>query len=238
MLSKQHLYFRILIYYLAFFVALAICSEFTKEVADTARGKYATLAILVLWQLLALYSVEIFRVFGVKKRYVIIFRSLIVVGVISSFTIINPFWDPLPEFWKPPIFSVFHVATICMSVLMCYHILKDIFSSSATHMDHIWGAVVTYFFGIMIFADLYEICCLLVPGLLGEIYVMGMPNFINCILYSLNAASGLDALYPQAHGIFKNLANVEHIISNLFLIVILGRLLSLPLEKYQPDRNS
>jgi len=231
LLSKQNLYLRILIYYLLFFIAITFCADLVKNVQESDLGKYAAIIILVLWQLLILYSIEIFRVFGVSTRLINVLRALFALGVVSAVTIINPFIDPLPYSLKLPIFGIFHLATILISIAMSYHILKDIFSSRKTKMDHIWGAVVTYFFGIMIFSDIYEFGCLFQPGLLGEQYVIGMPNYINCILFSVNAASGLDSLYPEAHGVLKNLSNVEHIVSNLFLIVILGRLLSVPLEK-------
>ena len=113
----------------------------------------------------------------------------------------------------------------------CGVILKDIFGSDETHTDHIWGAIVVYFTFVLAFSELYELLCLIEPRLLGKVYAVGYPNYVQCIMFSLNSVAGIDSVYPDSHDLLKKLAAIESVLENLFLVVILGRLLSHPIKK-------
>ncbi|MEM7297421.1 MAG: hypothetical protein AAF391_04045, partial [Bacteroidota bacterium] len=89
-----------------------------------------------------------------------------------------------------------------------------------------------YFLLILSFAEIFELILLLEdPGLLGVNYEMGYPSYIQALMFSQNSIAGIDSIYPDAHSLMKKIANLENISGNLFLTVILGRLLSVPLKK-------
>jgi hypothetical protein len=143
----------------------------------------------------------------------------------------NPVLDVLSEEWKPAVFGFFHVCLLVGEILFARVLLIDIFGNKETQTDHIWGAIVVYYLLIMVFSEIYEMICIVYPGLLGEVYIMGFPNYVQIIMFSINAITGMDSLYPDAHPLLFKLGNLENLIGNLFLVVILGRLLSHPIKK-------
>ncbi|WP_462248906.1 hypothetical protein [Ekhidna sp.] len=153
-----------------------------------------------------------------------------VVGVFIILYISNPFLDTITDDNKPLVYGLSHASTILLNTFVASIILKDIFRSDETHSDHIWGAIVVYVLLITVFADIYEIISLYTPDFLGGSYEMGWPNYTQIIMFSINAASGMDSLFPNARPLLLKFANLQNIISNLYLIVILGRLLSHPLK--------
>jgi hypothetical protein len=132
---------------------------------------------------------------------------------------------------KPLVYIFFHLCNFCCEIFFSAAVLRDIFSSEKTHSDHIWGAIVIYFLLVICFSEIYEIITLIQPGLLGKTYVIGYPNFVECVMFSLNSVAGVDTLFPDAHSLLRKLGNLENVFGNLFLVVILGRLLSRPIEK-------
>jgi hypothetical protein len=230
LLSKSNLYARMLIFMIIFFLSIVLVSETSNLTGNLKFSRYAALIISAEWATLLIYGVELLRVFGFPRKLILALRSYAALGVIGAVTVANPTTNFLTESQQQPVFILFHVFNGACALLIAYSILKDIFSARETETDHIWGAIVAYFIGVVVFGDIYEIICLIQPGMLGAAYQMGMPNFIECIVFSLNSIAGLDTLYPEAHTLLQKLANIENVVGNLFLVVILGRLLSHPLK--------
>lgn len=230
-LSRNNLYAIVLVYFLVLFAAVLITSESYGYFEGDFYPRLLGLLVAVLWGSFFIFAAELLRTFGYSASFIRAIRFILLFCFIVGFTLANPLLDYQYLAISQSLFVLFHVLTFCLILIILRAILTDIFRSESTHQDHIWGAVVCYFLGILLFADIYEIISLVTPGLLGKVYERGLPNYIECILFSINAASGLDSLYPEAHSLFKKIANIENLLANLFLIVALGRLLSHPLER-------
>ena len=227
--TKSNLYAKILVLFLLFFIGLIISTE----IKDTFNKKWVNtfyISIGAFWGFFIVYGSRLLKVFSFPKIYIRMIYALMAIALILALTIVNPIFDFHSDRTFAPVFFFYHVFTLCMTIMISIGILKDIFSSESTKVDHIWGAIVVYFFGVLAFGEIYEMITIVEPGLLGKVYTMGIQNFAECILFSANAVSGLDSLYPDADPLLKKLANIENIAGNLFLIVILGRLLSHPLK--------
>jgi hypothetical protein len=211
-------------------VAVILSSESQFLFDDPSLGpKIGGLITSVFQVLMAAYYVLVVRLLGYSKRYINIVLGAFVLGMFVAFYVSNPLFDVIQDGYKPVVYGMSHGGTILLNVFMASIILKDIFGSKETHSDHIWGAIVVYVMMIMVFADIYEVISLYTPEFLGAYFEMGWPNYTQIIMYSINSASGMDALFPNAHPLLLKLGNLQNIISNLYLIVILGRLLSHPL---------
>ncbi len=137
--------------------------------------------------------------------------------------------------FQPYACASLHVALITFNIYLFQKVLKDIFRSEETKPDHIWGAIVGYFVLLMIFAEIYEMITIFNPDYLGQVFVMGLPNYIQCVTFSLSNFSGLDPLFPDAHGMMKKIASLQSVIGNLYIVVILGRLLSHPMKSGEEE---
>ena len=234
--GKSNLYGRLLWFVLFMVITIIISSESSFLLASPVLGpKIGGIIVAVLMMVFLFYTIQLLKILGLTNRLIIrILYVYAVVGLIGGLYIANPFVQTFAIQLRQALFSFFHFSTLLIYLTISWYILRDIFSSKETHSDHIWGAIVVYFLAIFMFGDIYEIITLYHPGLLGQVYELGWPNYIQCITYSLNAISGVDTFYPDAHGFIKKLGVLENIAGNLFLVVILGRLLSHPIK----DLNS
>jgi hypothetical protein len=58
---------------------------------------------------------------------------------------------------------------------------------------------------------------------------LGLPSYAESIYYSMAILGGMDPLYENPIKIVRNISVIEAVWGNLFAILIIGRLLSLPL---------
>lgn len=231
-ISRTNLYGRLLVVLIFMFVIQIFSSEPTFILGEAYQGaKVGGMLVALLYLFMLWIMVLIVHTLG-KRGFII--QILWFYGIMAFFLIFyvsNPFIDALPDHHKPLVFTACHIGNVFVQAYFIYVVLENIFASNKTRPDHIWGAVCVYFYGILLFAEIYEILCLWNAGLLGEVYEMGWPNFVQCVIFSLSSVVGAELNYPEAHSLLTKLGALENIIGSLFLVVILGRLLSFPLQK-------
>ncbi len=237
--SISNLYGRLLLFVLLMLITVILTSESAGFFENDERGqKFGGLIYSFFCAGFVFSSIPVLSQLGYSKKVRKIVSILGCISVVGMLVVSNPFLDLLPNDLKPGMFSLFHLVLMIAEILFARVLLIDIFGNTETQTDHIWGAIVVYYLLIMIFAEVYEILCIIQPGMLGQVYFMGFPNYIHIIMFSINAITGMDAIYPQAHPLFFKLGNLENLIGNLFLVVILGRLLSHPIKKLkQPNED-
>ncbi|MEQ8925974.1 MAG: hypothetical protein RLO81_09200 [Fulvivirga sp.] len=233
LLGKSNLYGRILIFVLFILITVLLSSESSFLLGEPVLGPKIGGSIFSILQIgFLLYSIQLLKALGPVSKNIIRFLYIYaIVGAVVGLYIANPFVEIFDIFTRRYLYILFHIINTGLFLLISFYILRDIFASKATHSDHIWGALVAYLLTIFVFGDIYEIITLIKPGLLGQVYEMGWPNYLQCVMYSMNAMSGIDSAYPDSHSLLKKIAILEYMIGNLFLVVILGRLLSHPLKK-------
>lgn len=232
LLSKSNLYGRFLLIILLMLMTVIIATESAYLLGNSIDGpRYGGLMVSVFYFMLMIYGLGLLRVLNYPKVLMRIAGAYAIMGLFGGFYVANPFVDVFAYDTKVWVFSFFHAFNLVIQILFSGILLKDIFSAQNTHTDHIWGAIVVYFLILMGFSEVYEIITLHGPGLLGEVYEIGFPNYIQCIMFSLNQIAGVDLLYPGAHPLLVKIGTLENVLGNLFLVVILGRLLSHPIGK-------
>lgn len=230
--SKSNLYGRLLVFVLLMIVTIILTSESEYLFGNGNRSyRIGGFIYSVFMAGFIFYTVPMLKNLGYSKNVTNTVKWLAVCSVASSLYVSNPFLEVTSQTVRPYIFGLFHVTLLVGEILFARVILVDIFANKSTQTDHIWGAIVVYYLIVMIFSEMFEIITLFNPGMLGRVYQMGFPNYIQIMMFSVNSITGMDALFPEAHPLLLKFGNLENMIGNLFLVVILGRLLSHPLEK-------
>ncbi|MDW3196454.1 MAG: hypothetical protein R8G66_29030 [Cytophagales bacterium] len=231
-LSKSNLYGRLLAYVILMQVVVVLASESTFLTGDMNGPKYGGAIFSILDVVFYLYCIQLLKMLGRQDLLIRTLQVYAVLGLIIGLSVAYPFADIYSPTQKQILFPLFHLSNLIVDVIFSFYILKDIFQSPETETDHIWGAIVVYFLIILSFAEVFELILLLGDhSLLGQAYEIGYPSYIQALMFSQNSIAGIDTMYPDAHNLMKKIANLENIFGNLFLTVILGRLLSVPLKK-------
>jgi hypothetical protein len=213
-------------------ITVVLASESSYLIGDGINGpKYGGIVMGILTAVMQIYFVGLLYQLGYPKKVINLMIGYAFCLLIGGLYISSPFTDIVPTSIKPNLYSLFHAVMMSVELFAASVILRDIFSDTETRTDHIWGAVTVYILLILIFAEICEIISLQQPGILGTVYEMGWPNYVQCLMFSLNSISGLDSVYPNTHRLLLKAGILANVIGNLFLIVILGRLLSHPILK-------
>ncbi|MFY0650810.1 MAG: hypothetical protein JXQ96_02195 [Cyclobacteriaceae bacterium] len=228
LLSKKNLYAQSLVLMLVILVTIVISSHlvfgYEKSVEPTIP-----MVLLLFFSLFQYILINLVNKLGVNDGVVFWLRwypvYAFITGGVSIYSDLAFLGGSKPHFYM-----FFHIVNTTLIILFLTFIFRDIFNSKETHTDHIWGATLAYFLLILLFSEAYEIITIYNPGYLGKSYVMGLPNYVHCIMFSVNTMSGLDSLYPDANMLLRSIASLENVVGNLFLVIILGRLLSHPLK--------
>jgi len=230
--SKSNLFARLLVFVFLMLITVILTSEsvFLFGLGERAQ-RIGGFIYSVFVTGFVIYTIPIMTSLGYSSKVTRLIKLSAIAFFIGALYVSNPLLNIVSEKIQPFMFSFFHLCLLVGQILFSKVILKDIFGNQQTQTDHIWGAIVVYYLIIMMFSEVMEIITLIKPGLLGEVYVMGFPNYIQVIMFSVNCITGMDTLYANAHPLLLKIGNLENMIGNLFLVVILGRLLSHPIGK-------
>ena len=137
----------------------------------------------------------------------------------------NPFFrvfeDPRPWLIGEHVFAA--VAGMWVSVL----VFRDILSPRAVTGNDVWGAVCILLLIALVFAGLFNILILSDPGAIGFSVEPGYASLSEALYSSLCAIIGNSPAYSSMSYPVRDLAAVEGFIGNLYLVVLMGRLINL-----------
>lgn len=174
--------------------------------------------LIILYQLAQLLNPD-------KKVQQIIKIAIIIVFLIS-FVALNPFVDVTE--WKTNLLILTHVF---LCGIECYIIalgLKDIYAENLHITERLWGSVAVYLLIALGWASFYEVFLLLDHSALGFALEPGYQTYSESLYFSLCSLSGTGSAYPNPTHIIRNLALMESVWGVLFLVMLIGRLFSLP----------
>ena len=229
--STGNIYERNLLFLTIMTVLTLILSEFDYLTGGSIRfAQFVGIVSFILGMVIYYNFWKLARILGYGK---VVQRLMLFYWIV---------WYPIvgvavPVFWKDTTLTSFKlIISSGMTVQIIYigfvfwMIMANIFRSKSTKKDHLWGAIICYLIAVVIFADLFRILTLWYPDSISVSFENPAEYYYNCLIYSLNAASGMDYVMP-ATKLFQKIGIFENWFLNLFLVVILGRLLSVPLEK-------
>jgi hypothetical protein len=114
---------------------------------------------------------------------------------------------------------------LVMQATCVYFMCLNLFLDETPIKEKLWASVCVYFMLAASFGSLYSLLLTINPDAFGvplsnpmEIYILGM-------VFSFNVMSGIDPVYDHATETVRMTAVLESILSMLFMVILIGRLL-------------
>jgi hypothetical protein len=202
---------------------LALCGlekEISNMVRDILFLTLGGLYVFVLWDLL--------RDLTKNNTLLIGLFILIVFGLGVAFFAVNPVYDFFDsDNAKRPYLFFVHLSLFTVETIVIYHCVNDIFTGKKLSAEKIWGAACIYLMIGISFGSLYDLVNIAQPDSVGSGVPQGLESYMLCIYYSMTIIGGHDAILETSK-LIQNLGIIEAVWSNLFVVLLVGRLLGKP----------
>jgi hypothetical protein len=210
----------------AVILIVLVLKEFLKELEIPNGEIIAELIFLVVGGLYLMFLWDMLRNF--TKKPIIINSTLIILLLSYAATLVaaNPLYHLLAPDDERIALLIIHTALFSVEATFIFFTLLEIFKERVDMNTKLWGSACIFFMIGITFGSFYDIICLIKPGSLGVDLAQGLPNYMECIYYSLSVIGGIDSEYQNATLLVKKIAIVESVWSNIFIVLLVGRLLS------------
>jgi hypothetical protein len=146
--------------------------------------------------------------------------------------VLNPFFPVHDtETERLPSLVLIHSVLFFLELTFIVYCIFDIFSQGSSNLNKLWGAACIYLMIGITFGSTYDLICFWKNDALGMRYALGIESYTQCIAFSMTTISGIDPPHNNIHPIIKSISIVEAIWSHLFVMILVGRLLSMPTHK-------
>jgi hypothetical protein len=158
------------------------------------------------------------------RLYLVVLIGIVCIGTLVEF----PYYAILEVPNRQLYLLTIHGLLFPIEVTVIAFAIRDIFSGEFLTPDKLWGSACIFLMIGISFGSLYDLICIVSPGSLGVALGMGLPNYSECVRYSLCILGGLDPALPNASRLIRNISVIEAVWSNLFVVLIIGKLMGLP----------
>jgi hypothetical protein len=117
-------------------------------------------------------------------------------------------------------------ASLLSFVVLFYLMINDVFNEKHDITYRLWGSACIYLGIGATFGLTYCILGIMFPGEFGLDGPLTIFQFIPCYNFSFYTLSGMESPFKGFSPLIMNIAVMESICSNLFIVLIVGRLLS------------
>ena len=192
----------------------------SKMIRDILFLTLGGMHVFVLWDLL--------RNLTTNNTLIVGLFVMIVFGLGVAFFAVNPVYDFFDsDNAKRPYLFFVHMSLFIVETIVIYHCVNDIFTGKKLSAEKIWGAACIYLMIGISFGSLYDLVNIVNPGSMGLNLSQGLESYMICIYYSMTIIGGHDAIL-ETEPIIQNLGIIEAVWSNLFIVLLVGRLLGKP----------
>jgi len=169
---------------------------------------------------------QLLKVYTHEKQILNWVFVMITVGMVLGVYLGSP-WGELtyPDFYKA-INIVSSIALLLAFAVILYFMVNDIFNEHHDIIYRLWGAACIYLLLGILFGNLYFVLEVLFPAEFGTISSADIRHFVKCYNMSFYVLSGIDQPYEEMSRMVRNVTVVESIFSNLYIVLLVGRLLS------------
>jgi len=226
--EKQKDYRNVVIMQIVIVVSGLLMSEFLingsnlqiRKLVITIFSGFGALYSFLLWDMLRNFTNQLWLI----KLILIVLVAIVITGVLGEF----PYYQIIEINNRPLYLFILHGALFPIEITIIGFAMRDIFSGKVLSPDKIWGAACIYLMIGISFGSLYDLIAILNPSSLGIKLELGMPSYTENIYYSFNVLGGLDTAYPNPINLVRNLGVIEAIWGNLFIVLIIGKLFTMP----------
>ncbi len=194
-------------------------SEISKLII-TIFSLFGAIYAFLLWDLLRNFT----------RNQVLLLIILVALGGITLLGMLGefPYYRILEINNRRAYLLLLHGLLFPIEVTVIAFALVDIFSVGFLKPDKLWGAACIYLMTGISFGSLYDLINIINPGSLGVDIPLGLPNYAECVAYSLSILGGIDPGFPEASKLIRNISVLESLWGSLYAILIIGKLLGLP----------
>jgi len=177
--------------------------------------------VFILWHLLTNFTSN-----KLLQRVMLI---VIMAAYLLTLVTVNPFFILFntEQELQPYLFIIHMVLFIVEATVIVFAIL-DIFSEERVSEERLWGSACIYLMIALCFGSIYDLINIANPGSMGEPIKLGLESYSECIYYSMTVLAGMDNSYGSAIKLIRNIGVLEALWGNMFIVLLVGRLLSQP----------
>ena len=203
-------------------------TEFLLEGSDTPEAKFVTSLFLFFGGLYTFLMWDMLKNFTSNKPLIVIslfvLSGIMISGILTEF----PYYRLLEVPDRRLYFLIIHSFLFSIEVLVVSFAMRDIFSGEFLTPDKLWGSACIFLMIGISFGSFYDLLCTLRPGSLGADLELGWRQYSECVTYSLSILGGVEPEFNHTSKLIKNISVLEAVWGNLFVVLIIGKLMGLP----------
>jgi hypothetical protein len=226
--EKQKDYRNIVIIQIIIIVFGLTLSEFLLQGSHTPGAKLVISIFSFFGALYAFLLWDLLRNFTPNK---LLIRTILVtlIGIVGTGILVEfPYYVILQVPDRQLYLLTIHGLLFPIEVTVIAFAIRDIFSGEFLTPDKLWGSACIFLMIGISFGSLYDLICIIKPGSLRKALELGLANYAECVTYSLSILGGLDPGQPEATRLIRNISVIEAVWSNLFVVLVIGKLMGLP----------
>ena len=202
-------------------------SEFSKLLISILSFCGAFYAYL-LWDLLRNFSTSKLLIKGI----IAVLAAITIIGMLGEF----PYYQIIEVPDRQIYLLTIHGLLFPIEIIVISFAIRDLFSQGYMSSDKLWGAACVFLMVGISFGSLYDILNTAVPGSLGQIIELGIPNYTECMTHSFCVLAGIDSGLPMSR-LVRNISVIEAVWGGLYGMIIIGKLLGLPRAENENQIN-
>jgi hypothetical protein len=222
--EKIHDFKRLLVVQIAILLSLFILDLFTHlqfpmylELSETlffaALGTY----VFLLWDMLRNYT---------TSKRIILINFFFINGVfLIGFIAVNPFFPMEPTVPYRLVLAAVQLCLLSVESTIIYFTLMEFFRKDLGMNIRLWGAANIYLMIGLAFGSVYELISIVDLNALGIDLPLRTEGFMKRCEFSLMVLSGMNTPYSDLAPMMYSLGTVEALFGQLFVVLIVGRLL-------------
>jgi hypothetical protein len=189
---------------------------YRNEITELAFFSILGIYVFLLWDMLRNYT---------KSRALLLILLVLIMGTfILGVIFVNPFFPLLKPFPFRIVTGIIMSNLLFVEVSVVYFTIIEIFKRELSINERMWGAACIYLITGIAFGSVYEIIDIISITSLDMNLPLGTLHFIKSISFSFHILSGADLTYPCSE-LIRNIATIESLWGNLFIVFVVGRLL-------------
>jgi len=200
--------------------------DFVRSLKLPAAPSIINTILLLAEAIYVLLLLQLSNFLNPNKRANLWLRSAFVIIIALSVVALNPFVEIVSD--KTPWLIAVHIVLCSVECYLIALGLMDIYDVELHITERLWGSVAIYLLIAIGWASFYEIFVLINPASLGVGLEPGYQTYSESLYYSLCSISGTGSVYTNPAHFIRNFALIEAVWGVLFLVMLIGRLFSLP----------
>lgn len=158
---------------------------------------------------------------SIQRMVLLLLWGGVLLGIVSAMGIVSP---------NDAAYLYISTGSILFSlisfIILLYFMINDIFRETHDILYRLWGAASIYMLIGATFGLFFTLLEIVIPNEFGINTPYDIFHFIPCYNFSFYNLAGIDCPYESFSILVRNIAVVESIFSNLYIVLVVGRLLS------------